>query len=109
MAVDKDLLLKARLVEEEIDIPGVGTVRVRALTRAEAMTVHGVELSVLEMERKLTAMAMVDPVLTEDEVSQWQTSSPAGELGPVAEAIVRLSGMAEGADKATVRKFRGKK
>jgi hypothetical protein len=50
-------------------------------------------MAAAEMERKLLAVAMVDPRLTEDEVAQWQTNSPAGELQPVADTIARISGM----------------
>lgn len=105
--LDKEALLKARFGEEEVEIPGVGTVRVRALTRGQALQVQGTEMDVAEMERKLIAWAMVEPTLTEDEVRVWQDSSPAGELQVITDAIIRLSGMEKHAAKEAVKSFRG--
>lgn len=104
--IDKAALLKQRFGEEEVEIPGVGTVRVRALTRGEALQVQGVESDVAELERKLIAWAMVEPKLTENEVKTWQDSSPAGELQTITEAIVRLSGMEQHAQREAMKKFR---
>lgn len=104
--IDKDQLLKARLHEEEVDIPGVGSVRVRALSRQEALILKDKEMAYEEMELKLLSMAVVEPVLTEDEVRQWQAASPAGELEPVTDAIQRLSGMVAKADNTAMHQFR---
>jgi hypothetical protein len=98
--VDKELLFKPRLAEAEVEIPGVGTVRVRALSRAEAMVVSGVN-GAAAMERKTLHLGMVDPQLTEAEVGQWQKAAPAGDLQIVNQRIAELSGMVEGSDKAT--------
>ncbi|MGE3414115.1 MAG: hypothetical protein AB7L91_18060 [Dehalococcoidia bacterium] len=104
--VDKVTLLTKRFGVEAVDIPGVGTVQVRPLSRAEALQIQGTELPVAEMERRLLALALVSPSLNEDEVGQWQANSPAGELQPVVQAIVRLSGMEAHADKAAYQQFR---
>jgi hypothetical protein len=105
--VSKAELLKKRFGEEEVEVPGVGTVRVRALTRGQALELQGKEMPVSEMERRLISTAMVEPSLTEDEVQQWQDNTPAGELQPVVEAIARLSGMEQHAGKAAYQQFRG--
>lgn len=111
--MDKELLFKARLAEEDVELPGVGTIRVRALSRAEVISVRKATDDnpdgprVLTLERKMLAAAMVDPVLTEDEVRRWQDASAAGELQPVTEAIQRLSGLGERPDKAAYADFRG--
>lgn len=107
MSVSKADLLKARFGVEDVEIAGVGTVKVRALTRGQALQVQGQEMTVAEMERKLIAWAMVEPSLTEEDVQQWQDSSPAGELQVVTDAIVRLSGMESGASKEAMKRFRG--
>ena len=104
--IDKEALLRARFGEEEVEIPGVGAVRVRPLTRAEALRVRGEELDVAVMEQRLIAAALVEPKLTEAEVAQWQESAPAGELEPVINAIVRLSGLTVEAPKEAMRTFR---
>jgi hypothetical protein len=111
MGINKEALFKPRLAEAEIDLPGVGTVRVRALTRAEVIGIRRAADNdpatldgkrVLVIERKMIALAMVDPELTEAEVGRWQDAAPAGELTPVTDKIQELSGMAEGASKSGV-------
>lgn len=105
--MDKDLLFKARLRERDVDIPDVGTVRVRALARGEVLAFQELgELEVQVYERKLLALALVDPVLTEDEVRQWQEAAPAGELEPVTQAVVELSGLDREAAKLAYQQFR---
>lgn len=107
----KELLFKSRLAEADVTIPGVGIVRVRALSRAEVLLVRkATDLAgdvdgprALVLERKMVAAAMVDPVLTESEVGRWQAASAAGELEPVSEAIQRLSGMLPTAAKEAYR------
>jgi hypothetical protein len=107
MAVNKQSLLSARTVEHEVEIPGVGTVKVRALTREEALAVRNQEMTVAEMEQKLLAAAMLEPQLTVKEVAMWQRNSPAGELEPVVNKIVEISGLAVEAAKEAMKTFRG--
>lgn len=104
--LDKDALLKGRTGQEDIEIQGVGTVRVRPLTRGEALEVADKPLDAAEMERKIVAWGLVEPVLSEDDVKAWQDSSPAGEIQAVVDAIVRLSGMEKHAAKQAYRQFR---
>lgn len=88
------LLASRGLGTRFVEVDGVGKVEVRGLTRAEALTVQSAgELDAAEMECRLIALAMVDPSLSEDEVRQWQSVAPAGELEPVSAAIQELSGM----------------
>lgn len=104
MAFDKELLFKPRLAEAEVELPGIGTVRVRALSRQEALDVQKMN-GVAAIERKMIAMALVEPKLTQAEVGQWQDASPAGELEPVTNKISELSGMTEGAAKEAYKEF----
>lgn len=102
--MDKELLFKPRLPEEEIEVPGVGTMRVRGLNRIEAMHVqaaNGPEAT----ERRILSLGLVDPVLTEAEVGRWQKASAAGEIEPVSTRIAVLSGMAPDAAKEQVKAF----
>ena len=112
MTIDKELLFKPRLPEEDVELPGVGTVRVRALNRGESLKIGRSVKSeadaarrIAQLERKIIAVGMVDPVLTEDEVARWQEASPAGELTPVVEKIQELSGMTPGAAKEAYKAF----
>lgn len=108
MSMNEDLkarLLKPRVPEGTVDLEGLGTVRVRGLSRGEVfMTqqVKGVEAT----ERKIVAIGMLDPVMTEDEVRQWQRSSPAGEMEAVVDKISELSGLNKGAEKQAMQSFR---
>lgn len=99
--MDKDQLFQPRLPERDVVIDGVGTVRVRGLSRHEAILVQA-ETGVLA-ERKMLHFGMVDPALSEAEVTTWQHASPAGELEPVTLAIADLSGIGEGAAKAAYK------
>lgn len=104
MGFDKELLFKSRLPEADVEVPGVGTIRVRGLSRDEALRVRGTS-DVATIERRMIALGCVDPVLTEDEVKRWQMACPAGELEPITATITELSGMMEGAAKEAYREF----
>jgi hypothetical protein len=92
--VSKEQLLKSRLPEAEVEIPGVGTVRVRGLSRAEALEMQKISGSgALMIERRMLALAMIEPRMTEGEIREWQEASAAGELEPVTNRITELSGM----------------
>ena len=101
---------------EEADVPlRNGMVRVRGLTRQEVIGTRratDMELAnfdgprVLLLERKMVAMALVEPKMTEAQVQTWQGSSPAGELEPVVAKIQELSAMDTGAEKRQVQTFR---
>lgn len=104
--MDKDLLLKARLPEAEVEVPGVGTVRVRALNLNEADRVSQVKNTDARV-RRILALGMVDPVLTEAEAGRWQRNAPAGEVDKVSTKIAELSGILPESAKDAVKTFRG--
>lgn len=105
MTVDKELLFKPRLAEADVEIPGLGAVRVRALSRSEVMSLKAVATDVEAVDRRMLFLGMVDPKLTEDEVVRWYAASPAGEIEPVTLKITELSGMTEGAAKEAYEAF----
>jgi hypothetical protein len=107
MTVNIDTLLGQAFGVEEVELPDLGTVKVRPLTRAEALELRGVELDVAQMEQRLLSLAMVEPTMTEAQVARWQAVSPAGQLEPVSNAIIRLSGMEKAAQRAAYDEFRG--
>lgn len=114
MAVSRDELFKARLSEREVEVPGVGLVRIRSLSRLEVLdfrkrkTGDGAPLGddAAAFERAMLAAALVDPALSEDDARRWQAASSAGELEPVTDAIAELSGMKPDAAKEAVKQFR---
>lgn len=90
--------------EADVEVAGLGTVRVRGLSRLEAMwmqSANGMQAS----ERRMLAVGMVDPSMTESEAAQWQKVSAAGELEPVTKMIARLSGTLDTSAKEVVREF----
>lgn len=105
MSVDKERLLKPRVPEGEVELEGLGTVRVRGLSRGEVFMVQQMK-GTAAVERKILALGVVDPALTESEAGQWQEASPAGELEPVVQKIQELSGLAEGSAKEAMLGFR---
>lgn len=102
----KARMLKPRIEESDVEVEGVGTLRVRGLTRGEVFEVQQCKTSDAS-ERKILTLAMVDPPLTEGEARVWQENSPAGEIEPVVDKIRELSGLSEGADKSGVPTVRG--
>ena len=102
--MDIEQLLKPRLPEADVELAGVGTVRVRGLSRAEALAVRDIE-GTEAIERFILARGMVDPPMTEDEIGHWQQSSPAGEMEPVTDKVAELSGMLPDSAKVAVKEF----
>lgn len=106
--MDKDKLISPRhtttsgLPEDDVDIEGVGTVRVRGLSRGETFKVQQIK-GTDAAEQRILAWGLLDPELTENEVRQWQDNSPAGEMEPVANKIRELSGLNKGADKESYK------
>lgn len=91
--MDKEALFEKSLPEETVELGPGRSVRVRALTRDEALKVADRELSKKRAEQLVLSKAMVDPMLTEDEVGRWQRSSAAGEIQRVFDTVTRLSGL----------------
>ena len=103
--MDKALLFTPRLPEAEVTLPGIGVVRVRGLSRIEALHMNSVK-GVEAIERRMVVLGMLDPVLTDDEVKQWQRASIAGELEAVTDTIAALSGMGKDSPKQAYADFR---
>lgn len=97
--MDKAVLLKGYLPEDDVELPsGLGTVRVRGLSRQEAVAVSNIDDQVA-MERRAMAMGMLDPVMSEDEIDAWSASAVAADVQAVAQRISELSNMAPGSGK----------
>ena len=103
--ITRDALLARRLGEGEHEIEGVGTVRIRGLSRAEVLAIQTLT-DVAAVDRKMLAAALVDPVMTEDDVAAWQQASGPMEIEDLTTAIRELSGMGVGAAKAAYKRIR---
>lgn len=99
------------LPEAAVVVVGVGSVRVRGLTRGEVYMMRkakadgGIKTEDA-WERRMLSLALVEPEMTEEEVGAWQRVSPAGELEDVSQKVQELSGLSEGADKSGVQDVR---
>lgn len=90
--MDKALLLGNTVPTGQVEIPGVGEITVRGMTRGELANASDGDPEITE--RRVLAACMTDPQLTEEEVAQWQATAPAGVVLDVVTAINRLSGLA---------------
>jgi hypothetical protein len=106
--MDKEALLKqSSLPEDDVELDGVGTVRVRALSRYEIMLAGKTAGDdPLAMEQTMISMAMVDPKLTKGEVERWQKISPIGQMQAVTTRINELSGVGNDAQKEAYKSLR---
>lgn len=69
-------------------------VRVRALTRAEALELRKAgELELAEMERRMITAAMVEPKMTYAQVRTWYDDQEATALAPLTDKILQVSGL----------------
>jgi len=106
--VDKAALLSGRAFGvTSVPIPGLGVIKIRPLSRAEALKIYNREMDAAEMEQIVISLACVEPTFTKGEVAQWQASSAAGEMLILIDAILEKSGMDLGAGKAAYKRFRG--
>lgn len=105
MTISKDKLLKAgELDTQTVEIPGVGDVEIRGLTRKQALAVAD-ESKTERREALIVSYGLVEPSLTAREAQEWFKSVPAGLVQPLTLAISDLSGLSEGAEKTQVEEF----
>lgn len=96
----------ALAVGEDFELPSGFVVKIRPLTRGEALKVKGKEMPVDQMEQKLLSFAMVDPKMSERDVKTWQEVCMAGELEGVTQRIAEISGLTKAEAKEAVATFR---
>lgn len=98
MLTREEILAKA-VDQEVVTLPSGGQVKVRGLTRDEALEVQEAE-GTAARDNVTIARGLVEPTLTVDEVAAWAQSAPAADSIEISRAIARLSGMTEGAGKS---------
>lgn len=105
--IDREAFLKHRLGEQMVELPGVGQIRVRGLSREEAFQIK--ELKDLDArERRIVELAVVEPKLSAEDVAEWYAHAPAGEVDMILTPIQELSALDEGAAKSGVHAVRGR-
>jgi hypothetical protein len=100
--MDKDILLKRKAVDrvETVDLGDGAFVTVRALSKGEIKAVREENASAHTYENRLISTALVDPVMTPVEVDEWLTDAPAGDYVSIEQAVMRLSGLGDDAQKS---------
>jgi hypothetical protein len=100
--VSTDDLIGPGLPEEDFDVPGIGTIRIRALSLAQAGILSGCHGDEQKLSHYLLHFGVVNPKLSRAQAKTLLESRRAGDLDGLGEAILQLSGMGKGAtDKAT--------
>jgi hypothetical protein len=108
----KSLLITPHYTTEDVVLP-VATITVRALSRLEILEqrkgLKGVKSEQAARDKAfegdwelwMVSTAMVNPIMTKEDVKLWQAASPAGEIEGVTEVIMRLSGIGKTRDPNT--------
>jgi hypothetical protein len=114
-SVDNIITDKARLFDQlglpeaDVELDGVGTVRVRALSRYEILLAGKGkdENDVLAIEQAMLSMAMVSPRMNKADVERWQKASPIGQIQRVTSKVNELSGVGQNSGKDAYKSVRG--
>jgi hypothetical protein len=96
------LLSGSTPAEKDVELAGVGTIRIRGLRRVDTFAVRAAGDDVAAMNRTVLAFGMVQPAMTEDQAEQWMRVASSDIVGRVVEAIFDLSGMGKDAQKSGV-------
>lgn len=95
----RDQILARKTGKGTATLPDGSTVKIRALTRDEILTMHGDYETPGERDSYIISRGMTDPALTFDEVQDWAAVADAGDLVAISEGIAELSGLKEKAGK----------
>lgn len=106
--IDREALLKSRLAERVVAIPGVGDIRVRSLSGKEVAQIPEIrdKEGTDACEEFVLVRAVIDPVLSPPDVRAWREAASHEELVPVLGAIFELSGLGDDALKEAAKSFR---
>jgi hypothetical protein len=102
--LDKEILLKPRLLDEPLELLTGGEIRVRGLSRTEVRELR--RLPDVDFEPALVAKGVVEPELTVEEARIWSDVSPAEEIEQVVRKISDLSGMGANSPKEAYKSLR---
>lgn len=85
---------------KEVPIGNLGVVIVRGLTTKELR--QSVDKDGKPSDMAMIATALVQPTMTPEEVEDWLSGAPAGDMVKVSRAVLSLSGMEPDAIKSGV-------
>lgn len=103
----EDITRKRVSEGEDYDLPGVGTLRIRGLSRAEFLAAQErFPDNTTKQERYVLSRAVIQPKITEEIAGKWQAASGISEINELANRINAISGIGKGADKSGVDQVR---
>lgn len=108
--MDDEQDVKARLFVpslpvEVYELPDVGEIKIRGLSRLEAIRLDNAP-DAAARDVIIFKAGIVEPALTEAEVRRMMTARPAGELEDLSRRIAELSRLLPGADKEQYKSVR---
>lgn len=106
MSVDKASLLALTLPRETVEVPGLGSVTVRGLSRAEVVHLQVSCTTPDELENETLAAGMVEPALSVEEAAGFRANAPSDVVRAISDPILALSGLAGGQQTEKERRFR---
>lgn len=101
----RDEILARKVGRAKVELPGGGTVSIRALTFREVA--DGQEIKdITERTAFYVAAALTDPVMSADDVAAWAgpDGGDAGDMTYLSEQIQMISRLSEGAGKRGVQR-----
>jgi hypothetical protein len=105
--MDKAALLRGFLPESDVPLPsGQGTVRVRGLSRNEAVSLQKLGDDPEALEVRACSLGMLDPQMSEDDVRAWREVAVAADVNAVAQRISELSNLDPNAGKGPTSRSR---
>jgi len=97
----EDVTRKRAGDEEDYELPGVGMIRIRGLSRAEFIEANKrFEGNPGAQERFILSRCVLIPRITEAIAGQWQEASGINEINALAMHLNEMSGLKKGADKS---------
>ncbi len=106
MSVDKASLLALTLPQDSVEVPGLGSVTVRGLSRAEVVRLQGECATPDELENETLAAGMVEPALSVEEAATFRANAPSDVVRAISDPILALSGLGRGQQTEKERRFR---
>lgn len=100
-----DQLLALTLPEREVNLDGVGSIRVRGLSRQETIAISEATIAD-DMENRVLAYGMLDPAMTTEQVDEWRCHASSSIIRPALDAILELSGLGPDQQREVESRFR---
>lgn len=98
--IDREAFLKPRLPERELDLPGIGTILIRGLSREDVVAMQPLKHDTAALEQRIIELGIVSPALSAADVAAWYSTALSGDVDRIVDAITELSGVSKGGPKS---------